>query len=158
MLSKEITDIRNFMHQLLSADTFDRFLLCQAHITMAISWQIDGHIHSRFYDSDNVPVEDYILWQEVRPQIYSILRGNRLPLSMKIILALPSKSAGLLMARTGEKDLSDPAPGMFLNILYQPSGLTLTTGLARSDFSLDKRPEEVFDDAIRSFLKKHGLV
>ena len=157
MLSQEITDIRHFMHQLLSADTFDRFLLCQARITMGISWQINGRIHPRFYDNDEIPSEEYVLWKEVRPQVYSILRGSRLPLSMKIVLALPSKTADFLMSKNGVKELSAPVPGMFLNILYQQSGLTLTTGLASNDFSLDRRPEEVFDDAIRSFLKNHGM-
>ena len=158
MISQEITDIRHFMHQLLSEASFDRFLLCQARITMGISWQIDGNIHPGFYDSDDIPSEEYVLWKEVRPQVYSILRGNRLPLSMKIVLALPARSARQLMTRAGETDDAGRIPGMYLNILYQPSGLTLTTGMARNVFSLDRRPEEVFDDAIRSFLKKHSLI
>ena len=157
MISQQITDIRHFMQHLLSAETFDRFLLAEARIQMGISWEIDGKIRPAFYDDDNTPSEEFIAWQEVRPTIYSILRGNRLPLSMKIILALPQKTVRHLMVRSGKEEEANRIQGMFINILYRPTGLLLTTGLSRSDFSADKTAEQVFDDSIASFLKNHEI-
>ena len=157
MISRSITDVRQFMHQLLSGDTFDRFLLVEAGITMGISWRIEGRIHPSFYDSEAVPEEEYVLWEEVRPHVYSVLRGSRLPLNMKIVLALPGPSVAGLMSRAGKEKETGHVRGMFLNILYQPSGLMITTGMARDDFSMDKTPEQVFDDSILHFLKKHSL-
>ncbi len=157
MISPTITDVRHFMHQLLSEKTFDRFLLVEAAITMGISWKIEGRIHPAFYDREKIPGEEYIPWEEVRPHIYSLLRGSHLPLNMKIVLALPRPSVAGLMRRAGREKERDQIRGMFLNILYQPRSLILTTGIARDDFSLDRRPDQVFDDSIVHFLKKHSL-
>ena len=46
MIALQITSMKNFMTQLLAADTFDIFLLEEAVITVGNTISIDGHFNS----------------------------------------------------------------------------------------------------------------
>ena len=47
--------------------------------------------------------------------------------------------------------------GMYLNILYDPESLKLTTGISYRVFSLDKSLDYAFEEMIRSFLTGLGI-
>ena len=98
MLSVSITDVKNFMAHLLSRETFDLFYLVEASFKKEISYHIDGHLNTDFFDTDSErPEREYCLWKEVRPFAFSIIRGKRLPLGCKIILALPKATVAFLI-------------------------------------------------------------
>jgi len=158
MISEQITEIKNFMKCLLSGDTFDRFLFVEADIRMNISWHIDGRVNPAFFDTDALPERDFIFWEQIRPAIYSIIKGKELPLSMKIILGLPSETTDYLLKKSGTGLEASDFEGMYLNILFGSNGLLLTTGVAGKTFLLDRTPEHAFDDSIRQFLTKNGLI
>lgn len=159
MLSIQITDIRTFMNHLLSQETFDRFYLMEASIRMGISYQLDGHLNRDFYDSDTLDHlnREYCLWKEAKPFVFQIIKGKRLPLHCKIILALPESTKVFLVKESGCPFQPEDIEGIFLNILFEPGSLHLTSGISYRTFSLDKSLDLCVEDHIRSFLKEQGI-
>ena len=159
MLSIQITDIKNFMAHLLSKDSFDRFYLVEASIKMGISYHLDGHLNHDFYDTDvsqNLN-RAYCFWKEARPYIFHIIKGKRLPLGCKIILALPASSLLFLLKESNSSFRPEDIEGVYINILYESKNLLLTTGVSYRTFSLDKSLEHCVDEHIQKFIKEKGL-
>lgn len=159
MISVSITDVKHCMAHLLSRETFDLFYFVEASIKKEISYLIDGHLNSDFFDTDSEgkPNRSYSLWRDVRPLVFEIIKGKRLPLSCKIILALPKKTIAYLIHESGSSFREEEIEGIYLNILYDPTSLILTTGISYRTFSLDKSLEQNVDDHMIKFLKEKGI-
>lgn len=158
MISVSITDIKTFMSHLLSRDTFDSFCLMEASVKKEITYHIDGHLNRDFFDSDEMPERSCCLWRDARPYVFDMVKGKRLPLHCKIILALPKASVAFLLKESGSSFREEDIEGIYLNINYEPSGLTITTGISYRIFSLDKGLEHSVDDHMKKFLKNKGIV
>ena len=159
MLSLTINDVKNFMSHLLTDDTFDRFYLVEAAIKMGISYHIDGHLNKEFFDTEvrRTLTRSYSYWKETRPKVLSLIRGKQLPLGCKIILAVPDSSLVTFIEKSGVSFGREDIDGMYLNIIYDPNHLTVTTGISYRIFTMDKRLEHAFDDYVRSFLLGLGI-
>lgn len=158
MISVSITDVKNFMAHLLSRETFDLFYLVEASFKKEISYHIDGHLHPDYFDSDSdLPERKYCLWKEVRPFAFSIIKGKRLPLGCKVVLALPKETIAFLIKESGCSFREEDIEGIFLNILYEPENLIITTGISYRTFSMDKSLEHNVDDHMRQFLRKKDI-
>ena len=154
MLSLQINDIRSFMSHLLTLESFDQFYFVEASVKMGISYHLDGHINKEFYDTDtrHSLTRDLSYWKEVRPKVFSIIKGKQLPLGCKIILALRESELTELIKSSGSSFREEDIEGMYLNILYDPESLRLTTGISYRAFSLDKSLDYAFEEKIRGFL------
>ncbi len=154
MLSMTINDIKTFMNRLLSSEYFDPFYLVEASIKMGISYHIDGHLNLDFFDTDTKQTlsRQYSYWKEVRPKVFSLIKGNRLPLGCKIILAVPRGSVIQFVEKSGSSFQPEDIEGMYLNIIYDPDNLLITTGISYRVFSMDKSLEHTFDDYVKSFI------
>lgn len=158
MISVPITDVKNFMAHLLSRETFDLFYLVEASFKKEISYHIDGHLNDAFFDTDDQrPDREYCLWKEVRPFAFSIIKGKRLPLGCKIVLALPKATVAFLIKESRCSFRKEDIEGIYLNILYEPENLMITTGISYRTFSLDKSLEQDVDDHMKNFLRKRGI-
>ena len=161
MISVRITDIKDCMYKLLSQDTFDRFCLVEAGVRMGISYHIDGHKNPDFYDSDpegdGAGGEEYCLWKDVRPYIYQIIRGKRQPVSFRIILAFPRKSIAYYIKESRCSFQAEDVEGIYLNILFEPGNLRITTGISCRVFSMDRSLEQCVDDHVRDYLTLKGI-
>lgn len=158
MISVPITDVKNFMAHLLSRETFDLFYLVEASFKKEISYHIDGHLNDAFFDTDDQrPDREYCLWKEVRPFAFSIIKGKRLPLGCKIVLALPKATVAFLIKESHCSFREEDIEGIYLNILYEPENLMITTGISYRTFSLDKSLEQDVDDHMKNFLRKRGI-
>lgn len=159
MLSMQVADIKNFMAHLLSKDSFDSFYLIEATIKMGVTYQIEGRLNKDFYDTDTEQGlnRDYCYWKEIRGRVFDMIKGKRLPLSCKIILGLPKPSLAWLIGHSGTSCRAEDVNGAFINILYDPKNLLVTTGISYSVFSLDKTLDYAFDDYAAAFLKKRGI-
>ena len=89
--------------------------------------------------------------------MYQLVKGHRLPSSMKIILTLPQSSLDHLFGMPGEGEFRDEISGVHLNILYNPKCLRVTSGIAGHSFLMDRRPEQAAYEALKGFLKKKGI-
>ena len=159
MLSIPIQDIKSFMSHLMVGESFDRFYLIEATIKMGVSYYIDGHLNKDFFDTDireNLS-RDYCYWKEVRPKVFSFIKGKRLPLGCKIVLSLPKSYLSHLIKESGGTLREEDIEGLYLNIIYDPDHLILTTGISYRVFTMDKSLEHVFEDYIRSYLLGLGI-
>ena len=86
MIALKIVKNGSFMSKILAGDAFDSFLLEEARIRMAVTWDIDGHLNEQFYPADvwKDPEQrpyDRTQWKEIRPYIYDIIKGKQAPSS-----------------------------------------------------------------------------
>ena len=157
MLSIQIQDVKEFMNQLLRSDLFHPFYLWEASIKTGVSYHIDGRLNEDFYNTDELetlPQTDYISWAQIKPQIFSMIKGSKTPLSMKIILLLSETSTNQLLTKYNLPLSAENINGLFLNIYYDGTNLTCTTGVSYRTFTMDKRLETVFEENILNLLRQ----
>lgn len=156
MIKREINDIKHFMNHLLMQETFDRFYLVEATVKMGITYHFDGHLNKDFYDSDTASLitREYCLYKELRPMLKSVISGKQQPLGLKLVLALPRASLSALIAECGESIRETDICAAYLNIIFEPGSLYVTTGLSYHSFIIDKTLEHLLDSRINVFLNK----
>ena len=164
MISLRIKDIKIFMSHLLIKDTFDDLLLSEANITTGNTFTINGYINKSFYTDEelaNMTQTDYTSWGKIKPFCFSLIKGNKVPTSMKIVFVM-SKAATVSFVGEYSKDMdgilaADNINGLYINILYSDGTATITTGTSLNIFTLDKTTEKCFDKHICSFLEQSNI-
>lgn len=154
MLSLTITEIKSFMRQLFTKDFFDSMGFVEASIKMNITYHIDGHINKDFFDTEEkADLPSICLWKDAKEQLFHMIKGRKLPLSMKIILKLPDLLLEELLKQAGGRITKEEIEGCYLNIIYDQPSLTCTSGVSYRTFTLDKSLEHILDDYLRGKLK-----
>ena len=151
MISLHIKDTKQFMSHLLIKDTWDNFLLSEATLMMANPFTISGEINHSFFTNEEYEAlsdKTYMLWSQIKPFCYSIIKGNKVPTAMKIIFVLPKNI---------ETEILTNADRLFVNVRYNENGITLITGTCLHTFTLDKTLEHGFDHYIKNFLNQAEL-
>lgn len=157
MLAIQIKDVKTFMSKLLSADTFDTFLLEEAQIHTFNTFTIDGHRNREFYtkeeleDPENFPYE-YSCWKEIKGICFQLIKGKKVPTFMKIILHKRPEDAYTVLEEGGALEFADTLKAFVVTIKFDAGGLKLTTGTSFSTFIMDKTPDLLWDNAFRKFL------
>lgn len=160
MLSIQIRDVKEFMNHLLLEDTFHPFYLWEASIKTAVTCHIDGHLNSDFFNSDELellPNKEYISWAKIKPQIFSMIKGHKTPLSMKLILMLSDSNIDNLLVKYNLPLSRENINGLFFNIHYDHNVLLCTTGVSYRTFSMDKRLETAFDENMLAYLRHYKI-
>lgn len=160
MISLAIKDIKQFMSKLLVKDTFDKLLLSEASIVTGNTFFINGEINKSFYTEEefaNLLDKKYSVWASLKPFCFSVIKGNRVPSSLKIIFVLPESSVlQIISDNSSDYELSD-INGLFLNIRYQEGALSIVTGTSIRKFTLDKSLDNAFDQYVRKFLSDNEI-
>lgn len=153
MIALQIKSTKQFMSALLASEAFDGFLLESADLLTAYSYTIDGHINKEFYgDEEDIPYE-LAQWKSLRSICYELIKGKHTPLGFKFVFcATPDKRAELL-----EGEAAKAVSNLVFIIRFKEGRISLTTGVALSDFLLDKSYEKVWDDYMKAFLTKSGI-
>lgn len=157
MLGLQILSTKLFMNQLLAGDCFSSFLLESASVTTFNTFTIDGRIHPEFYNKEDdcydektkYPFSKYLDLQE---HLFSIIKGSRTPLQIKMTLLLIPDAATKLLATNDCSVSPEQIAGLVLNIKYDGSKILLTTAISYSGFTMDKSAEPVWDNAVKKFL------
>ena len=150
MISLTIKDTKTFMSHLLIKDTFDNMLLSEAAIVTGNTYNINGSINRSSLASPS-----YSQWSKIKPVCFGLIKGNKVPTSLKIIFLL---SEGDTSQLAGQTDINpEDINGLFINIRYSDSGLTLVTGTSVRTFTLDKSLEHAFDSYVKVFLETSGI-
>ncbi len=162
MISLRIKNTKAFMSHLLVKDTFDNFLLSEADIKISCSHSIDGQINRAFYSDEEWEELDpdarrYDMWLNQKPFCFSLIKGNKVPSSLKIVMLMSSKDTTSLLSRLETGLSADNINGLFINIRYQDGHADIITGTSLNIFSLDKTLDTAFDSYIKSFLSTKGL-
>lgn len=86
MIGFQIEDMGAFTRKLFLEKDFDDFLLKEANIVTFNSFTIDGRLHRGFYsaqEQEQMEMNPYSLWSQVRPICFSLIKGKRLPESFQ---------------------------------------------------------------------------
>lgn len=160
MLSATTPDIKQFMNHFLTGTEFDRFLLCEATIMTGSTYIIDGHINKDFYDTDDehlLPDRIYQYWEECKSLAFQIVKGDRTPLAMKIVLMLAPYNVERFLEKYNIPLSVEQIAGLYLNIRYEQEQLTISSGTALTIFTLDKTTEHMWDEMLTKFFEQQGI-
>lgn len=162
MLAIQIKDIKLFMSKLLSADTFDSFLLEEAQIHTFNTFTIDGHQNRDFYtkeeleDREIFPYE-YSQWKDLKGICFQLIKGKKVPTFMKITLHKKPEEVHALLEKEDALEYESVLKAFVMTIKYDMNGLLLTTGTSFSTFFMDKTVDKLWDKDFREFLTEQGI-
>lgn len=162
MLALQITSTKQFMNRLLTGDCFSSFLLESASVTTFNTFSIDGRIHPEFYSSEDGSFATktkfaFSGYLDVQEHLFSVIKGNRTPLCMKITLLLNPESMEKLLISGNCTIPRDLLSNFVLNIKYDGEKILLTTAISYEGFTMDKSAEPVWDNAMKKFLSAKDI-
>lgn len=160
MISLKIEDVKSFMALLLTNTLFDEFILKEMDIQTFTNFKISGQFHEEFFSQEELEgriEKSAALWSEIRGIAFSIIRGNKTPLSMKIVFQLPKEHVYRLVESLGGKLKIEDVGGLYINIRFEKNELYIITGTAIKTFTLDKTLEQEWDVWVRGFLKRQNI-
>ncbi len=161
MLALTIDDKKLFTKSLFVDNLFDHFLCCKVSINKDVSYTIDGHYNMQFFDTDEQEYkkqQTYAAWTSLKPIVFQMIKGERLPLSFQIVLCV-SKQSLVHILKSCESPLTiDQIEGLYVNINYKDDVLTLTTGSALTIFTPDRSLEMSFEDSVIKLIRKAGIL
>jgi len=157
MIALKIKKTGPFMAKLLGEDVFDLFLLEQAQIQMAVTWEIDGRLNQKFYDSEtwkdpSLRPYDLTEWKSIRSHCYNIIRGRQTPAGFLFVLRLKPELVSSILEKAGQDQLKAFVSGFLVNIRYQEGNVQIVTAVSYSSFTLDRSAGEIWDKAFVRFL------
>ena len=162
MLAIQIKDIKTFMSKLLSADTFDSFLLEEAQIHTFNTFTIDGYQNRDFYtkeeleDKELFPYE-YSQWKDMKGICFQLIKGKKVPTFMKITLHKKPEEVHNLLVKEDALEYESVLKALVVTIKYDINGLMVTTGTSFSTFLMDKTVDKLWDKAFREFLTEQRI-
>lgn len=161
MVALRIEEQKNFTSRLFIGELFDAFLMREANVVTFNSFSIDGHVRHGYYSDEELEenqIEEFSAWKAVKPFCLSLIKGKRLPESFRIVFMM-SQDAKEKFVKSRISDMSpDMVGGLYLNVQYENNEMTVVTGTSMNVFTLDKTLEREWDESVKVFLKKHGIV
>ena len=88
MINIELDNTKTFMSHLFIKDTFDHFLCRELQIDTFVSFKVDGKLQKDFLndiEKDELSESSYTPWSMLKPYCFNMIKGNRTPLSMKLV-------------------------------------------------------------------------
>lgn len=156
-----INNRKDFMGKLLNSDCFDAFLLQEATIRMACSYVIDGKVNTEFYQGEvseeNNCLYDYAEWKTMRSLCFQLIKGKMTPLSFHFILSLKPEHLSALLKQATLENSGINVSHFLINIKFDQSGLSITSGVSYTAFSLNKDGEALWDKSLTSFLSNKEI-
>ena len=152
MVMIEIENIKKFMAGFLGGNLFDDFFMSEGKLSMNIAYEFDGKILKEFYDTEEweeMKTYPYVMWQEEKEKIFSLVKGKKTPLSFQFVMMLKPDLVSNILAKYNLAIREDEVAGLFINILYDRQGLKCTAGVSRKTFVLDKTLEEAWDQEVK---------
>lgn len=148
-----IEDIKQFTTLLFLRDTFDFFETGDISIQTFTHFQISGKRNLDFYDTDErTLLSSHCTWKQLRPFCLQIIKGTRLPLSFQIVFFAGNLSSLL------PSSLLESISHCSLTIHYRNGKLSCVTGIAYSQFTLNRSAEAIWDNAVEQFLQKQQIL
>lgn len=161
MLQLQISDLKGFVRKLLMEETFDTFLLVEANVKKEISYHVSGRYNPAFFDNDEQEAlngAEYSTWANVRPHIYNVIKGNKLPLSFKIVLILSTPNIERIIEKNNLPLSPDQIANLALNIYFDGENITITTVASMKTFSLDKTLENLWDQNVLAYFRQQEIL
>jgi len=161
MISLTITEVKSFMAKLLAQNTFDHFILKELELSTFINFTINGQLNEAFFTDEELQERGTenrsVLWSEVRTIAFAMIKGNKTPLSLKIVFQLPKLLCEELVQQSGGRLKIDEIGGLYMNVRFEKNELHIITGTAIKTFTLDKTLEQEWDLRVKKLLKEQGI-
>lgn len=162
MIALELTDVKDFMNKLLRSEVFDHFLLQEAVITSAATYNINGQITKGFYNEEEIEelqLADcrFLPFSMLRGNCFDLIKGKKTPSAFRFVFLLSPENMKKTVSSISSSYQSNDITGMYINLKYQNQLLSLTTGIAYNIFSTDKTLENEWDKLVIRFLKQHEI-
>ena len=154
MLYLHITSVGKFTSLLFSEDSFDRFLLHDVSVEALYTTVIEGRKNASFFseeERESALSPAFVEWRDIRPSVYKLLSGKRLPVSFRVVLLTSPESTKSIVAKSGFDGCA--VTSLSITVQYREQKLTVSTGISYGGFSLDKTLEKYWDSAVISFLE-----
>ncbi|WP_296118807.1 DUF5721 family protein [uncultured Eubacterium sp.] len=163
MIALKITEIGTFINKLLKDGMCDHFLLQEAVITQAATYNIDGSFHPDYYEPEeretlHLEGLSYLPFSLLRPNCLKLMQGKKKPLFFKFVFLLSPENQEKTLSRSGTAFSTEDISGMYLHFTYKNDALICTTGISYRLFSLDKSLEQEWDRLVSVFLRQHGII
>lgn len=161
MISLNVLEVKQFMAKLLMNSTFDNFLLRELELATFTNFTITGQLNEAFFSKEELEERKdkrYILWSEVRQAVYTMIKGNKTPLSLKIVFQLPAAQCDQLVQRLGGRIRMEDIGGLFFNVRFEKGELRIISGTAIKTFTLDKTLEQEWDAEVKNLLKMNAVI
>ncbi|NLK74519.1 MAG: hypothetical protein GX288_04440 [Clostridiales bacterium] len=159
MISLIISEVKSFMAKLLVSDTFDHYLVREMELQTFTNFHISGLFNEEFYSKEEVEERgncEYVKWGELRSIAFSMIKGNKTPLLLKIVFQLPDERA-VELAQKSELS-NDNIGGLYINIRFEKNQLRIITGTAIKTFTMDKTFEREWDMEVKNYLKLNNII
>ena len=160
MVALKIEEQKTFTAGLFLGELFDRFLVREANITTFNSFTIDGRVRHGYYSDEELEehqIEEFSAWKVLKPFCFSLIKGKRLPESFRIVFMLSPDGKEKFVESRVPGMAPDSVGGLYLNVLYENSEMTVVTGTSLNIFTMDKTLEREWDESVKEFLKKHDV-
>ncbi|MCR4895420.1 MAG: DUF5721 family protein [Lachnospiraceae bacterium] len=159
MIAVRVSQARALMGPLLTGDTFDSFLLQEATVRAAVTYQIDGRIREGYYAAEDPEKPDYewMPWARMREQIFGLIRGQHTPEYLRFVLQLrPESALEMLQKGDPESDFSQLS-ALVIVITFEDGKAVITTGTSYHTFVPDKTADRIWDKQFPRFLEMKGI-
>ncbi len=161
MVMFTIAEVKQFMAKLLTQNTFDDFILRELELSTFMNYSVNGKLNEAFFTTEELQARGsvrYAFWSEIRNIAYAMIKGNKTPLSMKIVFQLPEDRTDTLIAQSGGRIKPEEVGGLYMNVRFENNELHIITGTAIKTFTLDKTLEQEWDKEVARILKEQGIV
>ncbi len=161
MISLNIPEVKQFMAKLLTNISFDSFLLRELELQTFTNFKIAGQLNEDFFSKEELEEraeKDFVAWNEVRQTVFSMIKGNKTPLSLKIVFQLSASQCEELVQRAGGRLRMEEVGGLYLNVRFEKGSLHIITGTAIKTFTMDKTLEREWDEDVKKILRENGII
>lgn len=156
MVQLIIEDIKKLTDLLFVQETFDRFLMREAHFVTGVTVDLDGQLNQDFFDTDELSGlsdQNTVSWGAVKKLCFQVIKGKKLPKRFQIVLKLAGADIPPWLMKNGLNLAPETVKGLFITFRYENQKLSCTSGTALSVFTMDKSLDQAWDRQVVKFFK-----
>lgn len=149
MLLFYVANVKTFMNTLLRGDLFDAFEARGISLQTFTRFEID----CVRCDAPNESAEaeqktKYCIWGGVKEHTLNIIKGKTPPKNLKIRFCLSGAKA---------EEIHKNAAALHMTLTYEGGVISVLTGAAQKNFSLDKELDSAWDSHVLSLFAANGF-
>lgn len=165
MISVTIQDIPKFMSILFSSEGLDKLYLSEGVIKTFSTFNIDGHTNKDFYNEDSynkdlnddsVALEPFTRWEALRPLCRELIKGKRIPVSMKFSFILPDETKDRLLSVAAYNGSFSEIHFVY-NVMFEGNSLRIISATSTDTFLFNKDYEVACDAYLKVMLTSLGI-
>ena len=155
MIAFKIVDVKDFMNKLLMGEVFNNFLLVSFEINNYVKITIDGERNKAWYQDEIMG--RYVSWREIKDRVSSLIKGDRVPLSIKGVFRLSEENTDKMASKLGIKGAVEQDYGLFFTLKFEKGDINIVTGVSVTDFLMSKEIGNLWDEDLLKFLKYYKI-